>query len=255
MRARQKAAEAQTRRRTWLGLGLGAVAAVGGAFALFRWQDRAVAARPAISAPAPTALAAVVPAEVALERAETAPSAPATAEAPAAPSEMPAVAAAEAPAPVVAATAPAVAAVAPASATAAPSAGAAHAQCLADFGQLNWKAASDSCALAYEQAPDATLALKIAHAQFARDNVARAGAWASKSLELGGNDADAYVLIGHAERRAGHLKSALTAYRRYLQASPQGWHARDVRGAVRGLKAKLAESAGAEVAEAPAAKP
>jgi tetratricopeptide (TPR) repeat protein len=137
---------------------------------------------------------------------------------------------------------------APAPAAVAPAASAAHAQCLADFGQLNWKAASESCALAYEQAPDATMALKVAHAQFARDNVGRAGAWASKALELGGTDADAFVLIGHAERQAGHLKSAIGAYRRYLQASPQGWHARDVRSAVRTLKAKLTETAEAAAA-------
>jgi hypothetical protein len=185
-----------------------------------------------------TAEAPAAPA-VALERVE-APAAP-VAEAPAAPAAEAHVAAAAEAATAAPAAQANTAAAAPAVVPAA-EASAAHAQCLADFNQLNWKAAAESCALAYEQAPDATLALKTAHANFARDNVAKAGSWAAKALELGGTDADAYVLIGHAERQAGHTKTAISAYRRYLQASPQGWHARDVRAAVRTLKAKLAQA-------------
>ena len=42
--------------------------------------------------------------------------------------------------------------------------------------------------------------------------------WANKALALGSNDPDAFVLVGHAERQAGHSRAALAAYRRYLRA-------------------------------------
>ena len=63
--------------------------------------------------------------------------------------------------------------------------------------------------------------------------------WAATAVALGTEDADAYVLIGHSERRGGHREEAIAAYRRYLDASPNGWHARHVRAALRALQPRL----------------
>ena len=117
-------------------------------------------------------------------------------------------------------------------------------RCQQQFNDRRWREAIDSCGLAFEERPDAAIALHVGHAHWSSGHVAEAGLWASKAVELGTEDADAYVLIGHSEREAGHLKSALTAYRRYLRASPRGWHARNVRAAVRDLKQKLADVEG-----------
>ena len=121
-----------------------------------------------------------------------------------------------------------------------------QALCDGDFGQGRWRAAIESCGLAFDAQPGPTLALKIAHAHWASGKVDRAGTWARKAVELGTEDADAFVLIGHSERQAGDVPGAMAAYRRYLRWSPRGWHAKDVRAALRDLKAKAAlESAAA----------
>ena len=99
-----------------------------------------------------------------------------------------------------------------------------------------------TCTLAFEAAPDASLAMKVAHANWSRGETARAGKWAARAVELGTENADAYVLIGHAERRAGNAEEALAAYRRYLKAAPYGWHAVRVRAAIRELKSELANN-------------
>jgi hypothetical protein len=108
--------------------------------------------------------------------------------------------------------------------------------CQDDFEQRRWRAAVETCTQAFESAPDARLALKVAHAHWARGDVGLSGEWAGKAVELGSADADAYVLIGHAQRRAGNAHEAVTAYRQYLRASPRGWHARTVRAALRRLR-------------------
>jgi hypothetical protein len=46
----------------------------------------------------------------------------------------------------------------------------------------------------------------------------------------------------------------MAAYRRYLQASPRGWHARNVRAALRDLRQRAAVEAG-QASAAPAADP
>lgn len=114
------------------------------------------------------------------------------------------------------------------------------ARCEGDFGQGRWRAAINSCGLAFDEQPGAPLALKIAHAHWSSGKVDRAATWARKAVALGTDDADAFVLIGHSERQSGDVASAMTAYRRYLRLSPRGWHAKDVRAALRDLKAKAA---------------
>jgi hypothetical protein len=118
-------------------------------------------------------------------------------------------------------------------------AGTAGSPCDRDFGQRQWRAAIDSCTQAFESTPGPALALRIAHAHWSHGQVANAGTWASKALALGTTDADAYVLVGHAERQAGHPKAARAAYRRYLRGAPRGWHASRVRAALRELSREL----------------
>lgn len=114
----------------------------------------------------------------------------------------------------------------------------ASARCQESFGQRLWKAAVESCELAFAAQPDAGVALRLAHSYYARGQVDTAGRWASRAVAEGTRDADAYVLIGHAERQAGNDEQAVRAYRRYLRTTPNGWHARNVRAALRGLRAR-----------------
>jgi tetratricopeptide (TPR) repeat protein len=127
--------------------------------------------------------------------------------------------------------------------------------CQDDFEQRRWRAAVETCTQAFETAPQAGLALKVAHAHWARGDVGLSGEWAGKAVELGTADADAYVLIGHAQRRAGNSDEAVIAYRYYLRASPRGWHARTVRAALRRLRPAPAEQPEQATAESePAAQ-
>ena len=128
--------------------------------------------------------------------------------------------------------------VAPAAQAVAPAEASQLSGCHDEFERRQWKAALASCTLAFEAAPDPALALKVAQSHWARGEVYRAGKWAKKSVELGTADADAYVLIGHAERKAGHGTEALAAYRHYLADAPYGWHAVRVRAAIRAVKAE-----------------
>jgi tetratricopeptide (TPR) repeat protein len=150
--------------------------------------------------------------------------------------------AAPAPAPVQAVVAPVETAApveaAPAPEPVAPAEASALSGCHDEFERRQWKAALATCTLAFEAAPDAALALKVAHAHWSRGETYRAGKWAKKAVEMGTDNADAYVLIGHAERRAGKGPEALAAYRRYLKEAPYGWHAVRVRAAIRAIKAE-----------------
>jgi hypothetical protein len=125
---------------------------------------------------------------------------------------------------------------APASPTATAIASAASQRCQEAFSQRLWKAAVESCQQAYAVQADAAIALKLAHSYFGRGRVRTAGLWASRALAGGAEDADAFVIIGHAERHAGNDRQAERAYRKYLRSAPKGWHARRVRAALRGLR-------------------
>jgi hypothetical protein len=203
MRARQK--KARLRARRWkLGLlGVGCAGMIAAALTMPRWRQSDLA------------LAEVRSPAVAV------PPAPA-------PQELPAPVAAE----------PAPAVLAAEAAPAAP-----PSSCDDDFAHRQWRAAIASCTTAFGAAPDAAVALKIAHSQWSRGETARAGTWAARAVSLGTDNADAFVLIGHAERRAGHPTAAIAAYRRYLRRAPYGWHAVRVRAAIRELKTETPEAA------------
>lgn len=108
-------------------------------------------------------------------------------------------------------------------------------ECDAAFASRHWKAAAGSCAQAFDAAPDAGLALKVAHANYARGKLPDALTWARRAVEMDASAAEAYVIIGAAEQNAGRTEAAATAYRRYLQLAPRGWHARDVRAILANL--------------------
>jgi hypothetical protein len=110
--------------------------------------------------------------------------------------------------------------------------------CEEDFARGDWKAAIDSCTRAFEATPTSQTALRTAHAYWAHGDAPHAGTWADRAVELGTDDADAYVLQGHSAREAGNGKAAVEAYRHYLRAAPRGWHASRVRQALRELRPK-----------------
>jgi hypothetical protein len=200
MRARQRAARARARRWKRAGLALCSAALVAGFLVLPRWRRRAISALAPVAAAVVRPPAVAVPAPVSAVPAQT--------------------------------VAPAVNAVAVEETAAA--------RCEDDFSRLQWRSAIDSCTQAFQETPTASLALRVAHAQWSHGEVTAAGAWATKSVALGTEDPDAYVLIGHSEREAGHREAAIAAYRRYLRRAPHGWHADRVRAALRQLRPRPA---------------
>jgi hypothetical protein len=97
-----------------------------------------------------------------------------------------------------------------------------------------WRLSASSCARAFDAAggTNATLALAIAHAEHAHGSATAAADWARRALELDPTAAEAYVLIARADLKTGHDDDARTAYRRYLELAPRGWHQREAREAV-----------------------
>jgi len=123
---------------------------------------------------------------------------------------------------------------------------AALAACHEAYDRHRWRSAVDACTSAFEVSPrDAGVAMKVAQAQHARAHYAEAGEWARRALALEDADPEAYVILAHAERRAGHPVAARNAYHQYLLLAPRGWHSSEARAALRGGKASArARSAG-----------
>jgi hypothetical protein len=121
--------------------------------------------------------------------------------------------------------------------TAAPAAEASA--CDEAFSRGQWRAAIASCTATFEADPAHGVAMKVAHAQWSHGQPAAAGQWAERALSLGTDNADAYVLVGHAARRARNAEKAIEAYRSYLRLAPYGWHAQRVRAAIRAMKANV----------------
>ncbi len=116
---------------------------------------------------------------------------------------------------------------------------AALAACREAYDRHRWRSAVEACASAFEVAPrDAGVAMKVAQAQHARAHYADAGDWARRALALEDADPDAYVILAHAERRAGHPAAVRNAYHQYLLLAPRGWHAAEARAALRGARAR-----------------
>ncbi len=97
-----------------------------------------------------------------------------------------------------------------------------------------WRLSPPACARLFESDPtNASLALAIAHAEHGNSRFAEAAQWAKRALALDANAAEAYVIIARADVKDGRRDDAVTAYRRYLELAPRGWHATEARTAVR----------------------
>lgn len=93
-----------------------------------------------------------------------------------------------------------------------------------------------SCGQAFASNPQsAEIAVMLAKTEFERGHARQSLDWARKALVLDESQADAYVFLGGGEQAAGHAAAARAAYRRYLQLSPQGRYAADLRAVLRSL--------------------
>jgi Flp pilus assembly protein TadD len=96
-----------------------------------------------------------------------------------------------------------------------------------------WRLSPQACARAFDADPtNAALALAIAHAEHAHGSLSEAGQWAKRAVALNPEAAEAYTLIARAELAQGRRDEARTAYRRYLELAPRGWHRAEARAAV-----------------------
>lgn len=97
-----------------------------------------------------------------------------------------------------------------------------------------WRLSAEGCARAFARHPnDATLALAVAHAEHAHAHLDEAAQWAKRALALDPTAAEAYVMIARADAAAGRHDDARTAYRKYLDLAPRGWHQGEARTALR----------------------
>jgi hypothetical protein len=211
VRNAQVAARARARRETrWARLiAVGAITAVG--FTALAAARRPPKARGVSTSPG---IAAQAPADVAAPSPGIQP-----------PHELPS---ADAPAPV--------AAVAPAERSPAPlpdELDGPVARCDSAYERRNWLAIASTCASAFGARPqDSALAMRVAQAQHRRGHIADAADWARKALAVDAEIPEAFVIVAHAETRAGHAQAAGDAYRRYLALAPRGWHAAEARRAL-----------------------
>ena len=81
----------------------------------------------------------------------------------------------------------------------------------------------------------ADVAVMLAKTEFERGRPRPAFDWATKAIALDANRADAYVFLGSAEQAFGHKAAAKAAYQRYLQLSPHGRFAPDLRAVLGSL--------------------
>ncbi len=223
--AHRRARQQTLRARIWFALLVGAVALGAGPLRprLAQWrQSRAKTAQSARTsriAPeqaAPAALAhAALPASAA-EPAIAKPAAPMVRE----------------PAPPVPAAAAPVAARAKAHDTGVPAEG-----CDTSTRRGLWRRSPEACARAFAADPkNASLALAVAQAEHAHARLDEAAQWARRALALDPNAAEAYVIIARADAENGRDEDARTAYQRYLEIAPRGWHKAEARAALAAVK-------------------
>ena len=92
---------------------------------------------------------------------------------------------------------------------------------------------SSTCAVAMELDP--TLAkplLAWAMSEFRHGRTSVGAAWARKIMLIDPALADTYLILGVAEQESAHAAAARQAYKRYLELSPRGAYASDVRSAL-----------------------
>jgi len=97
-----------------------------------------------------------------------------------------------------------------------------------------WRRSPEACARAFAADPhNASLALAVAQAEHAHAHLDEAAQWAKRALALDPNAAEAYVIIARADVENGRDEDARTAYQRYLEIAPRGWHKAEARAALR----------------------
>jgi tetratricopeptide (TPR) repeat protein len=96
-----------------------------------------------------------------------------------------------------------------------------------------WRRSPQACARAFAADPkNASLALAVAQAEHAHAHLGQAAQWAKRALALDPNAAEAYVIIARADAENGRDEDARTAYQRYLEIAPRGWHKAEARAAL-----------------------
>jgi tetratricopeptide (TPR) repeat protein len=96
-----------------------------------------------------------------------------------------------------------------------------------------WRRSPAACARAFAADPkNASLALAVAQAEHAHAHLDEAAQWAKRALALDPNAAEAYVIIARADAEDGRDGDARTAYQRYLEIAPRGWHKAEARAAL-----------------------
>jgi tetratricopeptide (TPR) repeat protein len=97
-----------------------------------------------------------------------------------------------------------------------------------------WRRSPEACARAFAADPkNASLALAVAQAEHAHARLDEAAQWAKRALALDPKAAEAYVIIARADTENGRDEDARTAYGRYLEIAPHGWHKAEARAALR----------------------
>jgi tetratricopeptide (TPR) repeat protein len=97
-----------------------------------------------------------------------------------------------------------------------------------------WRRSPKACARAFAADPkNASLALAVAQAEHAHARLDEAAQWAKRALALDPKAAEAYVIIARADTENGRDEDARTAYGRYLEIAPHGWHKAEARAALR----------------------
>ena len=96
-----------------------------------------------------------------------------------------------------------------------------------------WRRSPEACARAFAADPkNASLALAVAQAEHAHAHLDEAAQWARRALALDPDAAEAYVIIARADAEHGRDEDARTAYQRYLEIAPRGWHKAEARAAL-----------------------
>jgi tetratricopeptide (TPR) repeat protein len=97
-----------------------------------------------------------------------------------------------------------------------------------------WRRSPEACARAFAADPkNASLALAVAQAEHAHARLGQAAQWAKRALALDPKAAEAYVIIARADAENGRDEDARTAYQRYLEIAPRGWHKTEALAALR----------------------
>lgn len=110
------------------------------------------------------------------------------------------------------------------------------AACKQAYDQRRTKEVVAACTEAFAAHPEcAEVALMLAKTEFERGRSRPAFGWASRAIALDDSLADAYVFLGGAEQALGHIAKAKTAYKRYLELSPRGHYAADLRAVLGSL--------------------